>query len=90
MTKITVKVFSDSGHAWAKVKIKLLGEFGIENKISMFSYMRGDYAYLEEDSDLNLFVNTLRNYNIYYKFKETHTNKKSKIRSYTHYKYNIK
>lgn len=54
MTKLTF--YSDGGHGWLKVSKKQLRLLGIENQISQYSYMRGDFAYLEEDCDLTTFV----------------------------------
>lgn len=85
MKKLTINTFSDSSHSWGKVKIELLKQLGIEDKISAFSYMRGEYAYLEEDSDLSLCIFALKSKNVDYKFKESYTNRRSKIRSYSYY-----
>lgn len=78
----TIQVYSDSGHAWAKVERSELVSLLLLGKISTFSYQRGDYVYLEEDCDLTLYVNALKAMNIECKFKESHTNKRSRIRSY--------
>ena len=43
--------YSDSSHGWAKVPKSLLKELGIEKSVSSYSYMRDDYAYLEEDCE---------------------------------------
>lgn len=81
----TILVYADPGHAWAKVSKKELKTLGIANEISGFSYERGEYAYLEEDSDLEKYIMALRAKGIVYKFKETHTNRQSRIRNYYHY-----
>jgi hypothetical protein len=80
-TKI-VYAFSDGGHGWAKVKRSELIKLNIENKITGFSYQRGEFVYLEEDCDLTTYVKALNASGIQVKFKETHSNKRSKIRSY--------
>jgi len=54
MTKLTF--YSDGGHGWLKVSKKQLRQLGIENQISSYSYMRNDFAYLEEDCDLSVFM----------------------------------
>ena len=51
----TYKFYSDPGHGWLAVKIKELVDLGIVDKISSYSYMRGQTAYLEEDCDAGLF-----------------------------------
>ena len=92
LKKKVVQVYSDSGHAWAKVKRSELISLLICGEISSFSYQRGDYVYLEEDCDLARYVDALRKYNdgIEIKFREHHTDKSSKIRSYHRYSSPIK
>lgn len=85
MRKSTFNVYADQGHAWVKVRKVLLLKMGIADKISSYSYMRGDDAYLEEDCDLTLFANTYREMGGEIKYKFHHTDKQSKIRSYQHY-----
>ncbi len=82
----TIIVYADPGHAWAKVEKSFLIKLGIEKEISIYSYMRGESAYIEEDSDLNKLVITMRDKGINHKFKEFHANKSSKIRNYASYK----
>ena len=86
MKKITLNVYSDPGHGWAKVSIDTLKKLGIAKKISTYSYMRGDQAYLEEDCDLYVLINALKANNIQYSFREFNTNQRSRIRSYDYYR----
>jgi hypothetical protein len=81
---MTINVYADSGHAWAKVARLDLIALQLCGEISSSSYQRGEYVYLEEDSDLTLFIDRLkeRNEGIVIKFKESHTNRRSKIRDY--------
>jgi len=51
----TFDFFMDDGHGWVKVKKELLKLLEIDDKISSYSYMKGDIAYLEEDSDASIF-----------------------------------
>ena len=51
---------TDAGHGWIAVKRKLLDDLGLSNKITPFSYMKGQTVYLEEDQDAALFLNTLK------------------------------
>ena len=81
----TITVYADPGHGWAKVSKKELIKLGIASEISGFSYERGEFAFLEEDSDLSKYINALRSKNIPYKFKEHHTNRRSRIREYFSY-----
>lgn len=97
MKKKTIQVYSDSGHAWAKVELKEIYELGLLGEISSCSYVRQQkltsglkiYAYLEEDCDLNLYVEALKRKNpdIIISFKESFTkgHRRSKIRSYDRY-----
>lgn len=84
-TKV-IQVFGDPGHAWARVHIKDLVKLDIAHKITPYSYIRGLYAYLEEDCDLGVLVTALKARGITPKFKESHTDKRSKIRSYCSYR----
>jgi hypothetical protein len=84
--KISIKVFADPGHAWARVAKSKLVSLGIADKISPYSYQKGENAFLEEDCDLSTLVNTLRSRGYEIKFNESHTNRQSKIRSYNTYR----
>lgn len=84
----TIQYISDPGHAWAKVKIKELYDLNIAHKISQFSYMRGDYAYLEEDCDLGVYVEALKNKGIEYKMEcISNGNKQSRVRNYYRFQF---
>ena len=83
----TVIVYSDAGHAWAKVKKQVLINLGIADKISRYSYQLRDNAYLEEDCDLFLLHQTLDAQGVRLKYVEKHTDKTSKIRSYERYEH---
>ena len=48
--------YSDAGHGWLKVSLKDLEELGIVDQITPYSYIKGNYAYLEEDADANTFA----------------------------------
>lgn len=81
--KITIIRYADPGHSWYKVPHKLLEQLGITNLITHYSYKRGDFAYLEEDCDATTLIQALNANRITYRFKSFHSNKQSKIRSYT-------
>ncbi len=74
--------YEDPGHGWLKVHKKELT--GIEDKISAWSYMRGEYVYLEEDCDATLFID-MKNIDTS-NFVHHHTDLSSKIRGYSSYK----
>jgi hypothetical protein len=83
-TKV-IRYYADPGHAWAKVKISELIKLNIAHEISIYSYERGDWAYLEEDSDLIKYVDALKARGIEPIFKGSSGNKRSKIRGYNCY-----
>ncbi len=51
----TFKHFTDPGHGWFKVSRKMLFKMDLLEKISSFSYHKGDWVYLEEDCDATIF-----------------------------------
>jgi hypothetical protein len=78
--------FTDPGHGWVKVPLKMLVDLSIVEKISNFSYQRGNYAYLEEDSDTGIFLKAyIKKYGIDPTIKNYHSNKSSRIRNYPNY-----
>ena len=87
MTKLTLNYYQDPGHGWAKIHKNWLELLGIADKISHYSYMRKNYAYLEEDCDLGRLYAAADKAGIEIRLKEYHTNKQSKIRSYCSYKH---
>lgn len=56
----TFTIYTDPGHGWLKVPIAIIDSLGIGHKISAYSYMRKDYAYLEEDCDMGAFMIAFR------------------------------
>ncbi|MGH2536195.1 MAG: hypothetical protein ACRDHL_02250 [Candidatus Promineifilaceae bacterium] len=41
----------DPGHGWLKVPLVEIATLGIEGQISPYSFIEGQYAFLEEDCD---------------------------------------
>jgi general stress protein 26 len=86
--------YSDPGHSWLRINKGHLMVLGIENKISSYSYMKDDNAYLEEDCDAPLIrqallkkgfdSETLKQF--FNSIKDITTNDYSAIRSYDSYK----
>jgi hypothetical protein len=87
--KISIKVFADPGHAWARIAKDKLVKLGIADKISTYSYQKGENAFLEEDCDLSVLISALRERGYEIKFNESHTNRQSKIRSYNTYRVGV-
>lgn len=79
---LKINYFTDPGHGWAAVKIKLLQDLGIIEKISHYSYMRGKTVYLEEDCDFSVFLGALQAAGMPYSITEKHTDRRHQIRSY--------
>ena len=63
----------------------IVRRFGLEKKISRYSYLRNNVAYLEEGADATLFLDTLKAKGIGYRFKEHITDGQSPIRDYPAY-----
>lgn len=82
----TFTFYNDGGHGWVKVSKALLKELGIADKVSTYSYQRGENAYLEEDCDASLLVNALKERGIEPKFTDKYSDR-SKIRGYENYVY---
>lgn len=77
-----VKFYADPGHGWAAVKRQVLVDLGILDKITYYSYQRGQTVYLEEDCDLSTFATALALKGETIEYQESHTNNNSPIRSY--------
>lgn len=78
---------SDPGHAWLRVPIKKLFELGLADKISTYSYLRNQHAYLEEDNDAWVFLEAIGKTPKDFKDRSC-TNNYSRIRNY--YLYDLK
>jgi hypothetical protein len=85
MTKLEFVFHSDAGHGWLEVPIQMLMKFGIADKVSSYSYMRGDLAYLEEDCDAGLLLKALDESGIEFKFFEVYDGDDSPIRNFKRY-----
>jgi hypothetical protein len=81
----TYTFYNDPGHAWLKIPFSDLVKLGIENDITTYSYMRGKFAYLEEDQDFSTFRKAMEQAGMNFRIKETKTNNYSTIRQYRHY-----
>lgn len=77
--------YSDAGHGWVKVPKQVLNDLNIADKITSYSYQRGDYAYLEEDLDAGTFLHAyVDKYKTNPRFNN-HYSDHSRIRSYECY-----
>jgi hypothetical protein len=78
-------VYADPGHSWVKVKFTELLDLNIHQNITPYSYTRNGHVYLEEDLDAGVLIDALSDKGIKPYWVVKHTNKQSKIRSYSHY-----
>ncbi len=81
-----IKFYSDPGHGWGAVKRQVLFDLGIADKISTFSYQKGDTVYLEEDCDLPTLTTALALKGETVEWDERNTNNRSPIRGYDYFK----
>jgi len=84
----TIIVYSDPGHGWGKASRLELVKLGILEKISGYSYQRKEWVYLEEDCDMSLYIDTLKNCGFEVKFNNHLTNLQSRIRSFDSFEIN--
>jgi hypothetical protein len=85
VSKMKFTYYTDPGHGWVKVPRRLLEKLKIAEKISYFSYSRGDSVYLEEDCDLSHLITALEAQGTKVDLVFKSTNRQSKIRSYNTY-----
>lgn len=79
-----LRFFSDAGHGWLEVPKTLVRELGVWNKVSQFSFHRGEFAYLEEDCDAGLVMQALADKGIDFAFDEIYQ-EDSPIRNYRYW-----
>ncbi len=85
MKSVKIKVYSDPGHSWGAVKRNLLQDLGLSDRITAFSFQRGQTVYLEEDCDLPTLVTALSMINVTPIFEFHHIDRSSPIRSYNRF-----
>ena len=76
--------YADPGHGWLEVERSDLDALGISDKISRYSYSKGEKAYLEEDCDAGLFLDSAKNQGWTINIKETYQ-ENTPIRNYASY-----
>ena len=80
-----LKYYTDPGHGWIAIKRKVLNELEVADKITVFSYQKGQTVYLEEDCDAFLVMQKLSEKGITVTFDRKHTNNRSPIRNYNRF-----
>lgn len=82
---VTLHFYSDPGHGWLKVPLKLLEQLTIHDQISQYSYVKNTCAYLEEDADAYLFSQAMEKANLPVKVTSHTCNNSSAIRNFQSY-----
>mgnify|MGYP003348284643 CR=1 FL=1 len=82
---LELTLHTDPAHGWVEVPLELIINLGLSAKISSYSYRKGFNAYLEEDCDAGLLIKALKDAGKKIEVVEYHTNRNSKIRSYSHF-----
>lgn len=77
--------YTDPGHGWLDVPRALLHELGIAERVSRYSYQRGDSVFLEEDCDYSLFRKAMMDAGREFTTADIHTDGNSFIRSLPSY-----
>lgn len=85
-TCLSFDFINDPGHGWLKVPFHYIQDFKIGSCISNFSYVNGDYIYLEEDCDANLFLMELNERGIEYAINDIYQ-ENCLIRDFEYYRY---
>ena len=85
MKSITFLYHTDPGHGWVEVPMHELHRLGIAGKITSHSYRQGETAFLEEDRDATLFIETLRAQGLEVKLVPRYQ-EVTPIRRYSHYR----
>lgn len=81
-----LNVYSDPGHGWAAVPLRLLERLQLLDAITPYSYLRGRYAYLEEDCDLDRFMSAVQAAGLSVEFCQyVSGDRRSRIRGYGSY-----
>lgn len=80
-----LKYYTDPGHGWIAIKRKVLNDLKVADKITVFSYQKGQTVYLEEDCDAFLVMQKLSEKGITVTFDRKHTNNRSPIRNYNRF-----
>lgn len=84
MSNKTFTMYTDPGHGWLKVPVKLIAELGIKDSITGYSHMSLTHVYLEEDKDAGTFIKAFEANGNKVSIKESYSSK-SRIREYAQY-----
>ena len=73
---------SDPAHGWLEVSLADIHDFGIGDRISRYSYIKGDRVFLEEDCDAGVYLEKAKEEGWDISITEKHTNHDSFIRNF--------
>ncbi len=82
---IELTFHTDPGHGWLQVPKSELEKYGIADKVSRYSYMKNDSAFLEEDCDAQLYTDALDAAGVNFDVNETYA-ENTPIRRYMSYR----
>jgi len=74
--------YDDPGHGWLQVPLTELDRLNITFQISVVSYRKGEFAYLEEDCDMSRFLRAKEAAGEEFKIHRIYEDGGSKIRGY--------
>jgi len=80
----TYTFYEDPGHGWLAVDVTELQRLGIADRISRYSYLKGETAYLEEDCDFAVFARAKEAQGEAFTYRTVHQ-ESTPIRSYKGY-----
>ena len=87
MKNKTYTIYEDPGHGWVAVPMHDLVALEVADKITGYSYLIGDMAYLEEDWDMSVFLLAFREkFGKFPDFKQKYQ-EVTMIRNYPNYDY---
>jgi hypothetical protein len=81
---MNLRYIQDPGHGWLEVPATLLTDLGIADRITQYSYLRGKFAYLEEDLDMYVFMQAARDQGLDFTLEEVYQ-EHTPIRGYDRY-----
>jgi hypothetical protein len=86
MSKSKFQFYTDPGHGWLRVPYSELERLDIADKITHYSYTKGDNVFLEEDCDMSTFMRAKNALNETVDIQVIRCNRQSRIRGYEKYR----
>ena len=82
----TFPYIQDAGHGWVRVPKAEIAKAGVADQISVHSFQKGNNVFLEQDSDMEVFVAARTKQGLETKFAEyVNQSRPSRIRNYEAY-----